>query len=91
VAHAALDFAVAHSDVLADWHVASNTLVLLAVADELSLYWLCADAAAAGLRVVTVHEPDLDGALTAAAFEPAASRLLSHLPLLLSQWREVRT
>jgi hypothetical protein len=48
---------------------------------------LCADAATAGLRSVSCHEPDLDGALTAAAFEPAAGKLLSHLPLLLAEGR----
>jgi hypothetical protein len=52
---------------------------------------LCADAAAAGLRTAAFHEPDLDGALTAAAFEPAAHKLLSHLPLALTPGREVRT
>jgi hypothetical protein len=39
------------------------------------------------LRSVRFHEPDLDGALTAAAFEPAARTLLSHLPLLLAEGR----
>jgi hypothetical protein len=63
---------------------------VLAAAGELSLGWLCDDAAAAGLRVVRFHEPDLGGALTAAAFEPAATRLLSHLPLALSRGEEVR-
>jgi hypothetical protein len=96
VAHAALDFAVAHPDLVADWHSASNVLVVLTVADELSLGWLCDDAAAAGLRVVKVNEPDLAGALTAAALEPAAHRLVSHLPLAFAQRRhatrrEVRT
>jgi len=65
------------------------------VRDELALGWLCDDAAAAGLRVVRFHEPDLGGALTAAAFEPAAHRLVAHLPLALSRLalsrrREVR-
>ena len=89
--HAALDFAVAHPELIGDWHRASNTVVLLAVPDELSLGWLCDDAAAAGLRLVRFHEPDLGGSLTAAAFEPAAARLVSHLPLALSRRREVRT
>jgi hypothetical protein len=65
--------------------------VLLAVPDELSLGWLCDDATAADFRFVWFHEPDLGGALTAAAFEPAAHKLLSHLPLALSGRREVRT
>ena len=73
------------------WQVASNTLVLLATADELSLAWLCNDAEAAGLRVARFHEPDLGGALTAACFDPAAASLLGSLPLALSGRREVRT
>ncbi len=56
--------------------------MLLAAPDELSLGWLCADAAAADLRLVRFHEPDLGHALTAAAFEPAARRLVAHLPLV---------
>ncbi len=73
-----------------DWHAASNTLVVLAVADELSLGWLCDDAEAGGLRVVRFHEPDLGGALTAAAFEPAAAHLVSRLPLAFSRGEEVK-
>jgi hypothetical protein len=90
-AHAAFDFAVAHPALVRDWHRTSNTLVILAAADELSLGWLCDDAVAVGLRVVRFHEPDLGGALTAAALEPAAHRLVSRLPLALSGRREVRT
>jgi hypothetical protein len=63
---------------------------VLAIADELALGWLCDDTEAAGVRVARFHEPDLAGALTAAAFEPAAARLLSHLPLALSRGEEVR-
>ncbi|MEV4510748.1 peptidyl-tRNA hydrolase [Dactylosporangium sp. NPDC049525] len=81
--HAALDFAVAHPDAFRDWHTDSNTLVLLAACDEDALDRLCAKASAAGHRHVRFHEPDLDGALTAAALEPAAYRLLSHLPVAL--------
>jgi hypothetical protein len=84
LAHAALDFAVTYPLLVGDWHAASNTLVALAVPDELSLGWLCDDAAAAGLRVTRFHEPDLGGALTAAAIEPAGRRLVSSLPLAFS-------
>lgn len=82
------------------WHSGSNTLVLLAVPDELALSWLYADAVRAGLRAAPFHEPDLGGALTAIAVEPAARRLVAHLPLALRAdppralsplWREVRT
>ncbi|WP_069164794.1 hypothetical protein [Nocardia altamirensis] len=90
-AHAALDFAIAHPDLVVDWHTTSNVLVVLAAPDELSLGWLCTDGAAAGHRLVRVNEPDLDGALTAAAFEPAARRLVADLPLACTERGEVRT
>jgi len=64
--------------------------VVLAAPDELTLGWLCADAIAEGFRTVAVYEPDLAGALTAVALEPAAHRLVSHLPLALSRRKEVR-
>ncbi|HET7014558.1 MAG TPA: peptidyl-tRNA hydrolase [Streptosporangiaceae bacterium] len=92
-AHAALDFAVTYPDLVGDWHASSNTLVILAVRDELELAWLCQDAESAGLRTVRFHEPDLAGALTAAAFEPAAARrlrALRALPLALSPSRPDR-
>jgi hypothetical protein len=72
------------------WHSESNTLVLLAVPDELALCWLRDDATDAGVRCVAFHEPDLDNALTALALEPAARRLVAHLPLLTARG-EVRT
>jgi hypothetical protein len=75
--------------------------VLLAAPDELALSWLYADAVTSGLRAVPFHEPDLGGALTAVALDPAARRLVAHLPLALATdapgksvtplWREVRT
>jgi hypothetical protein len=86
-----VDFAVAYPDLTADWHRASNTLVVLAVPDELALGWLSQDAERAGLRAVAVHEPDLDGALTALALEPAGYRLVRSLPLAFSAREEVRT
>ena len=88
--HAALDFALAHPRLVRGWHDHSNRLVLLAARDELALGWLCDDAATAGWRVVRFHEPDLGGALTAAAFEPAARPLLAHLPLTLARREGVR-
>ncbi|WP_390889930.1 peptidyl-tRNA hydrolase [Dactylosporangium aurantiacum] len=81
--HAALDFAVAHPDTFRDWHAGSNTLVLVAARDEDALDRLRVAASAAGHRHVGFREPDLGGALTALAVEPAAYRLLSHLPLAL--------
>jgi hypothetical protein len=78
--HAAIKFALAFPEVTA----AAPTLVLLGCSDELALFWLHADAVAAGLRVASFQEPDLNDALTALALEPAASRLVGRLPLALA-------
>ena len=89
--HAAIEFALAHPSLVRDWHGDSNTLAILAVPDELALAWLCQDAITAGLRHTRFHEPDLGGALTAAALEPAAKPLLRHLPTAFKRRREVMT
>jgi hypothetical protein len=81
-----LTFAVAFPEIVRS----TDTVVLLAALDELALHWLCADADASGLRYTAFREPDLGDRLTAAAFEPAAHRMLSRLPLLLSRRREVK-
>lgn len=83
--HAALDFTFEHPAVAAHWHEVSNTIVLLAVRDELALMWLADDAADAGYAHTKFHEPDLDGAFTAVALEPAACRLVRKFPLALSE------
>ncbi len=89
--HAAIEFALAHPSLVHDWHGDSNTLAILAVPDEPALAWLCQDAISAGLRHTRFHEPDLSGALTALALEPAAKPLLRHLPTALKRRREVMT
>ncbi|GIF65904.1 hypothetical protein Ais01nite_39390 [Asanoa ishikariensis] len=58
--------------------------MLLAAPDELALTRLYADA----VDAVAVHEPDLDGALTAVAFESASRRLVAHLPLAFAEGGE---
>lgn len=79
-----MDFILAHPRLAADWHGSSGSLVLLAARDELDLSRIRADVAAAGLRVVPFHEPDLDGALTAIAVEPAGRRFMARLRLALA-------
>lgn len=81
MAHAAFDFTIAFPALTSGWHASSNTLVVLAVRDELALSWLGQDAEALGLAIVKVHEPDLGGALTAIAMEPAGWRLLRGVPM----------
>ena len=83
-AHAALEFSLTYPAVTADWCKTSGTLVLLAVDDELSLGRVHVDAVAIGLRAAAFYEPDLGGALTAIALEPAAGRLLARVPLALA-------
>lgn len=78
-AHAAIDFCFEHPDVAKGWHD-SNHLVLLVVDDELRLWRL--SEGAGDLLHTRFFEPDLDGALTAACFEPRARKHLSNLRLL---------
>lgn len=83
-AHVVIEFGRSHPRLIADWHASSGVLVLLAAPDELELSRIRVDVAAAGLRAVPFHEPDLDGALTAIAVEPAGWRFLTRLPAMLS-------
>jgi hypothetical protein len=59
-------------------------LVLVTAIDELELSRIRLDVADAGLRAVPFHEPDLGGALTAVAVEPAGRRFLVNLPTMLA-------
>lgn len=65
------------------WHLTSNTIVLLSVEDELALKWLVEDLEDAALKVIPFYEPDLGNELTALAVEPAGASSLSHLSLAL--------
>ena len=84
-AHAAIEFGLSYPRLTADWHASSGVLVLLAAPDELELSRIRVDVAAAGLRAAPFHEPDLDGALTAIAVEPAGWRFLARRHLLLGE------
>ena len=59
--------------------------MLVAAEDELALGRVLIDARRAGLRVAPFYEPDLGGALTAVAIEPAGHRLAARLPLALAE------
>lgn len=58
--------------------------MLLAAEDELALGRILADAKGTRLRVAPFYEPDLGGAVTALAIEPAGHRLVARLPLVLA-------
>ena len=75
--------------VASHWHTVSNTVVLLAAPDEAALRSVQLLARAESIRAVGFYEPDLGDALTAVALEPAAGRVLAHLPLALSARKEV--
>lgn len=65
--------------------------MVLSAPDEPSLTALDRAAAEAGHARMAFREPDFGGALTAVALEPAAHRLVSHLPLALSRRGEVKS
>lgn len=75
IGHAAFEFARSFHGLV------GPNIYVLAARDEPSLALLVSKAAYAGLSLVSVNEPDLGGALTAAAFPGDAARLLRRLPL----------
>jgi hypothetical protein len=81
-AHAAIDFTFEHPAVAAEWHRDSNTIAILAARNEPDLWSI--RARHGDLAHTVFFEPDLDGQLTAIAFEPAAARRLRNLPLALN-------
>jgi hypothetical protein len=81
-AHAALEFAVRHPDLVSVWARGGGSLLFLAAADELALCWLLADAERNGYQAVPFCEPDLGNALTAVAVH-GARRLCSRFPLVM--------
>ena len=80
--HAAIEFTIAHPRCTADWHRASNTLVVAVASGELALHYLAEQAAVRRLSHSRFYEPDRGGELTAVAVEPAGGRLFTHLPLM---------
>lgn len=81
--HAALAFAFTFPEMAARWYETSNNLVLLECSGQSDLMRLCDRANRARVVFAGFTEPDLDDELTAVAFEPEASRMLSSLPLAL--------
>jgi hypothetical protein len=63
--HAALDWALAHPDLHGAWARASNTLALLAVRDEATLFDLARRARRRALPMMEFREPDRGHELTA--------------------------
>jgi hypothetical protein len=82
-AHAALEFAIVHPQALSSWGTATGHLVLCAAPDELTLCWLIEEARHQPVLYAAFYEPDLDGALTAVAFNNAGRKLASEYPLAL--------
>lgn len=82
--HAARQYAAHYPVQEQQWFNTSNTVALLTVSSEAELKQLCTTALQRCISYAPFHEPDLDGALTAVAFEPthAARRLCGGLTLL---------
>ena len=76
-AHAAIGFAVTHP------HLLAGTVALLCARNELELCWLLESARRDRVTALPFYEPDLGGALTAIALEPAGRRLCSKYPLAM--------
>lgn len=64
---------------------AGENLVVLSVPNELELWRLTARVSERDIMLTLFREPDLGGALTAAAFTGEAQPLVSSLPLALRQ------
>ena len=63
------------------WFEETNTLALLAVANESDLGVLVERASQRGIPVACFHEPDRSNELTAIVLGPQGKRLASHLGL----------
>ena len=83
-AHALRAFVATHPEADAHWFRTSNTLVLLAVADEQALGELAARAGDRGIPCAPFREPDQANELTAIALGHEARRLCARLPLALT-------
>lgn len=83
--HAQREYAAQHAESERAWYRASNTVAVLAVADELHLRRLIAQAGFEGAKTAVFHEPDRADEMTAAVVEPGplGHRLCRKLPLAL--------
>ena len=79
-AHAVAEFAKEHRALFERWHDVSNTIIVKVADDELELKKLLHRAIDRDIRFSRFHEPDMDDALTALAFEPAGSSLVRNFP-----------
>jgi hypothetical protein len=81
------EFAARQPELDFQWFRGSNNLVVLQVEDKGELDVLIDRAEALEIPCVYFHEPDLGGALTAAAFAAEAKFILRSLPLALRELR----
>ena len=83
--HAGIQFIFDHPDVASQWHLNSDYLCFLSVADEKALLEMVSQANSLGLKCSVFREPDIGNQVTAIALEPneASKRLCSRLTLAL--------
>lgn len=84
-AHVMTQFLIEHAEIARAWHAQSNTLALLAAADENELQKIINRAFDYDIHTALFREPDLENSLTAIALEPGvkSQRLCKNLPLAL--------
>ena len=85
--HAGRQFADKYPEIEREWFTSSNTLSLLEVENVEKLMSLLETAALRGIKFSTFNEPDMNGALTAVAFEPsrASQKLLTGIKTFASE------
>jgi hypothetical protein len=81
--HAALDFAFEHRSIFENWHLKSNSVVILAAKDEEELRAIYEEFISLGRYVSYFEEPDIGDRWTSICIEPHEDnkKLLSWLPL----------
>lgn len=87
--HAAIQFIFEHPETSQAWFK-DPYLVQLSVENEEALIRLMYKLEKSQIKFSVFREPDLDNQITAIAIEPSEKtrRLISHLPLMLKEYKE---
>lgn len=87
--HVLVEFCYEHPIIAEEWHKKSKYLVYLSARDEKHLEDLIFKCKLKEIKYSIFKEPDIGNSITAIAFEPShqSSKLLSNLPLLLSEYK----
>ena len=77
------EFAELYPEIESQWYKQSNAICFLSVPHRAELLEILKKAESEDIKYAAFHEEDLDGLLTAVAFEPTirSRRLLAQIPL----------